>query len=109
MKITIKTDPETLFLLHKIANTQTQGTVNSMDAKAMKSMKIELFTILTQRCFSYSQNPNGKKLQLTLKYHLAFVLQEMILGLRIASGIYENNKIDLFKNDLHQKLLCEYS
>lgn len=108
MKITIKTDPETLFLLHKIANDQTQVMANSIEAKAMKSMRIELFTILTQRCFSYSQNPNGKKLQLTLKYHLAAMIYDIITDMRFSGfcgGIYENNKIDLFKNELHPKLL----
>lgn len=109
MKVTIKTDPETLFLLHKIANDQTQVmAASSIETKAMKSMRIELFTILTQRCFSYRKNPNGKKLQLTLKYHLAAMIYEIILDYRFSGfggGIYENNKIDLFKTELHPKLL----
>lgn len=104
MKAIIKTDPETLFLLHRIANDQKQGSANNIGAKAVRSMKIELFTILTQRCFSYTANPNGKKLQLTLKYHLAALLYEIITDLKFSLGIYEGNKLEIFKNDLHQKL-----
>ena len=52
MKISIKTDPETLFLLQKIVNIQCQIIANSITSKADKSMRRELFTILTQRCFS---------------------------------------------------------
>ncbi|KMQ70330.1 hypothetical protein ACM44_13005 [Chryseobacterium koreense CCUG 49689] len=73
--------------------------------KAGKSMRMELFSILTQRCFSYTQNPNGKKLQLTLKYHLAALLYELVTDHNKFTGIYENNKIEIFKNELHQKLI----
>ena len=108
MKAIIKTDPETLYLLQKIANTQKENVVrNSIEAKAMKSMKTELFIILTKRCFVYSENPNGKKLQLTLKYHLAALLYEMITSVIVYRklGTFEHNKLELFKNELHQKLL----
>lgn len=105
MTVTLKTDPETLFLLHKIVNAQCQMIADSIGRKAGKSMRMELFSILTQRCFSYSQNPNGKKLQLTLKYHLAALLYELVTDNNKFSGIYESNKIELFKNELHQKLL----
>lgn len=105
MKITVKTDPETLFLLHKIVNAQCQMIADSIGRKTGRSMRMELFSILTQRCFSYSQNANGKKLQLTLKYHLAALLYELVTDHNKFSGIYENNKIEMFKNELHQKLL----
>lgn len=105
MRITLKTDPETVFLLYKVANEQCQITATNISRKSGKSMRIELFTLLTQRCFSYSQNPNGKKLQLTLKYHLAALLYELLIDNNKFSGIYENNKIELFKNELHQKLI----
>ncbi len=104
MKTIIKTDPETLFLLQKLINEQCQMIANDIGRKSGKSMRIELFTIFTQRCFSYSANPNGKKLQLTLKYHLAALLYEIITDLKFSLGIYEGNKLEIFKNDLHQKL-----
>ncbi|WP_234111488.1 hypothetical protein [Chryseobacterium sp. R2A-55] len=105
MKVTLKTDPETLFLIHKITNDQCQMIAANIGRKAGKSMRMELFSILTQRCFSYTQNPNGKKLQLTLKYHLAALLYELITDNNKFNGIYESNKIEIFKNELHQKLL----
>lgn len=104
MKISIKTDPETLFLLQKIVNSQCQITANCVASKADKSMKIELFTILTQRCFTYSANPNGKKLQITLKYHLAALIFDIITDQKFSLGIYEGNKIEIFKNELHRLL-----
>lgn len=104
MKISLKIDPETLFLLHKIANEQCQIIANNIGRKSTKSMRIELFTLLTQRCFSYQLNPNGKKLQFTLKYHLAALLYELVTENNRFSRIYESNKIEIFKNDLHQKL-----
>lgn len=105
MKVTIKTDPETLFLIHKITNDHCQMIAANIGRKTGKSMRMELFSILTHRCFSYTQNPNGKKLQLTLKYHLAALLYEIVTDLRYSMGIYESNKIEIFKNELHQKLL----
>ncbi|WP_146063311.1 hypothetical protein [Halpernia humi] len=104
MKISIKIDPETLFLLHKISNEQCQIIANNIGRKSAKSMRIELFTLLTQRCFSYQLNPNGKKLQVTLKYHLAALLYDLATENNQFSGIYEKNKIEIFKNELHQKL-----
>ena len=105
MKVSLKTDPETLFLLHKIINEQCQIIATNIGSKSDKSMRIELFTLFTQRCFSYSQNPNGKKLQFTLKYHLAATLYDLVTNNNKLSGMYERNKIEIFKNELHQKLL----
>lgn len=78
-------------------------------AKESKSMKIELFEILSKRCIAYSLNPNGKSLNVTLKYHLANlvyeILSEILRDLRFTpGGIYEANKLDMFKNQLHQLL-----
>ena len=105
MKVSLKTDPETLFLLQKMINNECQIVATSIGRKSGKSMRIELLTLLTQRCFSYSANPNGKKLQLTLKYHLAALIFDIITDLKFSLGVYEGNKLEIFKNDLHQKLL----
>lgn len=67
-------------------------------------MKIELFEILSKRCIAYSINPNGKKLNMTLKYHLADLVYEILSDLKYSFGIYEANKLDMFKNQLHQLL-----
>lgn len=70
-----------------------------------KSMRIELFEIISKRCISYSLNPNGKKLNLTLKYHLVDLVFDILSDLKKSyGGIYEANKLDMFKNQLHQQL-----
>lgn len=70
-------------------------------------MKVELFEILARRCVSYSSNPNGKPRIITLRYHLAAALLELITsGMKHPSlGIYEQNKIEILKNELHRLLL----
>lgn len=105
MKITLKVDPETLFIIHKIALDQCQMIADSIGRKTGKSMRIELFTQLSQRCIAYSANANGKKLSLTLKYHLASLLFDLISDLRLSVGFYEGNKLELLKTELHQKLI----
>lgn len=105
MKITIKTDPETLFLLHKIILDECQMIANNTGRKSGKSMRIEIFEILARRCITYSANPNGKKLNITLKYHLANLVYEILSDLRLSLGIYEANKMEMLKNELHLKLL----
>ena len=105
MRLKIKLDPETLFLIHKIIRDQCQMITQTRQSKASKSMKIELFEILSKRCIAYSINPNGKKLNMTLKYHLANLVYEILSDLRMTpGGIYEANKLDMFKNQLHQLL-----
>lgn len=105
MRLKIKLDPETLFLLQKIILDQSQMIAQTRQAKESKSMKIELFEILSKRCIAYSLNPNGKSLNVTLKYHLANLVYEILSDLRFSfGGIYEANKLDMFKNQLHQLL-----
>jgi hypothetical protein len=105
MKINQKIDPETLFILHKILLAQCQGLAHGIAAKSFKSMKVELFSILTQKCVSYTSNATGKKLGLSLKYHLAALLYEILIEKKYSPlGVYEANKIEMLKNELHQKL-----
>lgn len=105
MKITIKIDPETLFLLHKVILEQTQMIANNVSAKVAKSMRIELFEILVKRCITYTSKADGKKMSLTIRYHLAEMLYKILCDLHYSMGVYEANKLDMFKNQLHQKLL----
>lgn len=105
MKVTIKTDPETLFLLHKIILDQCQMIANDRARRSGKSMRIELFEILSRRCIVYSSNPNGKNLSLSLKFHLANLIYDILADLRLSLGIYEANKLEMLKNELHRKLL----
>lgn len=105
MKITLKIDPETLFLLHNIVLQQRQFSLTGRNSG--KSMTIELFEILSKRCISYSTNANGKNRSVELRFHLAEKLLDLAKT-KLAErclGVYEQNKLEIFKNDLHQKLV----
>ena len=108
MKITLKIQPELLFLLH-ILVLECSQRISMLDFKnkAKKSMLHEIFETLARSCVTYHANTNGKPRKLTLRYHLANQLYEMLIE-QINNpklGIYERNKLDLFKNDLHRLLL----
>ncbi len=104
MKINVKTDPETLFLIHRLIRDECQVHASGRLRRSGKSMRLELFTQLSQRCINYSCNPSGKQISLTLKYHLANLLYEVLCSAG-NFGVYEANKIEMLKNELHQKLL----
>lgn len=105
MKIKIKTEPETLFLLHNVVLQHSQFSLTGRSSG--KSMIIELFEVLSKKCISYSTNANGKKRDLELRFHLAEKLLELTKTkiLERSLGIYELNKLEIFKNELHQKLI----
>ena len=106
MKLTIKTDPETLFLLHKIILDSAQMIADNRARRAGKSMRVELFETISKRCITYTSNPNGKDLTITLKYHLASLVYDILEDLKFSyGGIYEANKLDMFRNQLHKLLL----
>lgn len=106
MKITIKTDPETLILLHKLVNEKRFSYPATRIQKANRSLLDDLFEILTKRCFAYQNNANRKKISLSLKYHFASLLYDILIDHQFSyGGIYEQNKLEMLKNELHQKLL----
>lgn len=105
MKVSIKTDPETLFLLHHVFKRGYGSFPKKKHEKVEFSLMIEVFTQLTNRCMAYQSNPTGKKISMTFKYHLANFIWEQLQKSEFNSGIYETNKLEMFKNELHQKLL----
>jgi len=106
MKITLKIDPETLFLIQSILVLKRNIFPRSKEEKVNQSMTLELFDVISKRCFSYCSNPNGNKLSLGLKFHIASLLLDIILNQnKTAFGNYEQNKLEIFKNELHQKLI----
>lgn len=107
MKITLKIQPETLFLIHRLVLDKSQTYVWDIGRKVAKSMQIELFETLARSCIIYQANPNGKPRKVTLRYHLVNQLYETILEVvdHPSLGIYERTKLDQLKNELHQKLL----
>lgn len=101
MKVQVSIDPETLFLLHGLVMKAKQEIKRS----SSNSMIVELFEILAKRCVGYSANPNGKPRSVTIRFHLAEILLECVSASQWSFGPFENNKLEMFKNTLHQKLL----
>lgn len=106
MKITLKIDPETLFLVQSILVLKRGIYPRNREEKVNQSMALELFEVISKRCFAYTLKPNGKEMKLGLKFHLASLLLDLILNQnKIAFGNYEQNKLEMFKNELHKLLL----
>jgi len=105
MRIKIKTDPETLFLIHTIVKKEMQMTAANMPGRSQKSVRIELFEILSRRCMAYTLNANGKPVSFTLRYHLAHLVYVLICENQRSFPTFEANKLEILKNTLHQKLL----
>lgn len=103
MKVKLKIAPELLFLLHQLVLSELQKSKNKVD----RSMKQELFEELYRRCKSYTRNPNGKPRALSLWYHLAECLFSIVMNHHNSPylGAYENNQLELIKNELHKKML----
>lgn len=104
IKIKIKVIPETLFLLYGLVRHETQVTAE----KSSISQNQELYLMLGNRCKNYIQNPNGTMRTLSLWYHQA----ERIFNIIIENldnvrnlGVFEQNQLEKLKNELHQKLL----
>lgn len=106
MKINLKLHPDTLAIAHKIAVYEYNKCKSN---KFKKSLRAELWEILSKKCIAYTNNPNGKPKTISLRYHLASVLQECVNDFLLvnmeAFGAYEYNKLIMLKNELHQKLL----
>lgn len=105
MKINLKLAPDTLTIVHKIACDEWHRCNSS---KFDKSLRGELWEILSKKCIAYTNNPNGKPRTISLRYHLACVLQDCINDFLLRNprfGTYEYNKLIMLKNELHQKLL----
>lgn len=105
MNISIKIDPETLFLLHKVVLEETQMRANDRARRVAKSMRMELFAMISKRCITYSNNQNGKKMSINFKYYQADLVCKILDDMNYSFGIYEANKLDMLRNQLHQKLV----
>ncbi|SHK69464.1 hypothetical protein [Epilithonimonas mollis] len=106
MKITIKIDPESLFLVQSILVLKRSIFARTLEEKVNQSMTLELFEMVTKKCFAYSLSRNGKNISFQLKFHLAKLLFDLITNQnKTAFGHYEQNKLEILKNDLHQKLV----
>lgn len=106
MKITIKLDPETLHLMHRLILDKCQMIDYGIPARCGKSMLVELWEIFSKKCISYNVNPNGKDRSLSLRYHLVNEMYELLLAEinHPSLGVYECNKLDILKNKIHPLL-----
>lgn len=106
MKVSVKISPETLVIVQKILLGETHKYTITRDSKFKKSMYTELFEQFSRACLNYSTNPNGKYRTLTIRYHLAESLLELITRFILIGnlGTYELNLLERFKNQIHQKL-----
>lgn len=107
MKTSFKIDPQTLFIIQKMALARTQVVAKSSLDRFNLSLVNELFQTLSKKCISYTANPNGKERKISLKYHMAYVLLQILCEelQRKYLPPYEHNRIDMLKNDLHKKLM----
>lgn len=96
-----------MVIVQKILLNETQKHSISQASRFKKSMRTELFEQFSRACITYSTNPNGKARTMTLRTHLAQSLLELVtdyITIRYL-GTYELNVLEMFKNQLHQKLL----
>lgn len=66
MKITLKLDPDTLSIAHRIAVDEYNRCITS---KYDKSLRAELWEVLSKKCIAYTNNPNGKPRTISIRYH----------------------------------------
>lgn len=109
MKITIKIDSDTLFLLKACFDLYRRYDIShakTRDEKSNMYLFFELRTIFVKKSLSHIEN--GKSFKLSFPYYLANTLYDFVcnqLQFNVALGIYERNKIEILRNYLHQKLL----
>ena len=109
MKVTIKIDSDTLFLLKACFDLYRKNDTSHAKTREEKSnmyLFFDLRNIFAKKAISHDEN--RKNLKLTLQYYFASVLYDFIcdqLQYNVAFGTYERNKIELLRNQLHQKLL----
>ena len=109
MKITIKIDSDTLFLLKACFDLYRKNDISHTKTREEKSNMYLFFQLRkTFELKAVSQEKTDKKFRMTFPYYLANKLYDFIchmLQFNEALGIYERNKIEFLRNDLHQKLL----
>lgn len=109
MKITIKIDSDTLFLLKACFDLYRKNDISDLGTRDEKADRYLFFELRkTFELKAVSQEKTDKKFRMTFPYYLANKLYDFIchmLQFNEAFGIYERNKIEFLRNDLHQKLL----
>lgn len=109
MKVSFKIDKDTLYLLNACfglyRGNDTSHCKNRKDKSDM-AMFFEVRSMLAKRWFSHQETT--KPLKFTMPYYLAnFLLDFVIYQLTNSTGfgVFERNKMELLRNELHQKLI----
>ena len=109
MKITIKIDSDTLFLLKACFDLYRKNDISHVKTREEKSnmyLFFEMRNIFLRKAMGHLET--SKNFKMHFPYYFASVLYDFIcnqLQVNVAFGIYERNKIELLRNQLHQKLL----
>lgn len=109
MKITMKTDSDTLFLLKACFDLYRKNDISHAKTREQKSamyLFFELRAVFTRKAVSCTGNTQTHRI--SLPYYLANIMYDFIcdqLTYNEALGVYERNKIEILRNELHQKLL----
>lgn len=107
MKITIKIDVFTLYSINRFIGRKSLFQELNIQGKSRQSQVIEIREIFLKKGVSVALKESVKSVNITLRYHLANVLMELLM---VVLSFYcfaplEATKIDQLKNQLHQKLL----
>lgn len=107
MQIKIKIPTETLYLLNRIISRKNLFDELNIVGKCRQSQIIELRDIFLKKGVSVAIKDYSTGITITLRYHLAHTLMELLQIILLFCGFspYEVVKLDLLKNELHQKLL----
>lgn len=109
MTISIKIDSDTLFLMKACFDLYRKNDLShakTRDEKSDMYLFFELRKIFEKKAVLHE--PNGKNFKMNFVYYLANKLYDFVcyqLQYNVSLGLYERNKIELLRNQLHQKLL----
>jgi len=109
MKVTIKIDGETLFLLNACLGLYRKNDLSHCKDRNDKSYMAIFFEVRDFLAKKAIGNHEEKKVtKVSFPFYYANTLLDFVenqLQINVALGVFEKNKLELLKNQLHQKLL----
>ena len=105
-RIRIKIDKETLNIIHQALQVVLNVSAQSIEKRVRRSIQMEIFDLFTRRLASVITEDEDKKITITLRYHLATSLFEVLIVISKIKqfGLYERNKSILLANEIHKQL-----
>ncbi|WP_161531293.1 hypothetical protein [Riemerella anatipestifer] len=107
MKIQIKIEQETLQLLNRLMGDYDLLAKSLPKSKTGQSIMIELRDILFKKGISSFANDTKKASKITMRYHTVECLYLWIKYTQESAqiGAYENNKLEILKNQIHPSII----